>query len=265
VLSLGLEIFGLAAVAAFVASLALAWTVRRIMPASASGYFIVPCAVAIGFVAGYAVLPREWAGFIPEENQRWQWLPYGGLMAALFAVGCPPGPRSQAWRFAVIAAAPIAAFYLTPKWPVFGLAQQKLRWIMAVYLLLVGVPLQYLPARLLDQGLLALMTAAAALTAVATGAMVSSKLAQLAAIAAGGLAGNWVAGLLSAKRGGLPGQSVVPVYAVLVGGIAWIACVEPDPAQACLLVIPLGPVVLWIVPLLSITRGPDRSGHERPT
>jgi len=253
-LDLALEIFGLAAAGALVASLAVAWMARRITPARASGYYIAPCAVAIGFFAGYVVLPREWAALIPDPNQRWQWLPYGGLMAALFAVGCPPAPKSQAWRFAVIAAAPIAAYYLTPNWPVFGLPQQQLRWALVMYLLLVGVPLQYLPARLLDQELLAAMAAAAALTAVATGAMVSSKLAQLAAIAAGGLAGSWIAGLLGGKRGQLPGQSVVSVYAVLVGGIAWLACVEPDPPKLALLAIPLAPLALWIVCLADMWR-----------
>jgi len=246
-----MEIFGLAAITALVASLAIAWSARRLTPAKGSGYFIVPCAVAIGFFAGYAALPRDWAGFIPAANQRWQWLPYGGLMAALFAVGCPPAPKSQAWKFAVIAAAPIAAAYLTPNWPVLGLAREKLRWILLIYLMLVGVPLQYLPARVVNRVLLGVLAAAAALAAVATGAMVSSKLAQLAAIAAGALAGSWIAGRFSTKRGGLPGQSVIPVYAVVVGGLAWSACVEPDPPQLGLLAIPLIPLVLWFIPLVS--------------
>jgi hypothetical protein len=86
---------------------------------------------------------------------------------------------------------------------------------------------------------------------VATGAAVAVRFGQLAAIAAGGLAGTWIAGLLSAKRGDLPVLSVIPVFAVVVGGVAWIACVEPEPAMAGLLVIPLLPLGIWLMPLVS--------------
>jgi hypothetical protein len=246
-----LEIFGLSAVAALVSSLFFAWTARVVTPQRWSGYFIAACAVAVGFVAGYAMLPRDWAGWKPDAVQPWTWLPYGGLLAAIFASAFPPVPRSQAWKLVLIAVAPMAAVYLTPNWPVFGLGREKVRLLLVGYLLLVGVPLQYLPARLVDRGLLAVMTAAAVLTAVASGVMVSMKLGQLAAIGAGGLAGAWIAGLLRAKRGDLPAHSVIPVFAVLVGGVAWIACVEPDPAKASLLVIPLFPLVLWLVAPMS--------------
>src|SRR5262245_22924292 len=183
--------------------------------------------------------------------QPWTWLPYLCVLAAVFAASFPPGPRLQAWRFVLIVVSPIAAVYLTPSWPVFGLGRERVRWLLVGYLLLVGMPLQYLPAELIERGLLAVMTAAAALTAVASGKEAAVRIGQLAAIAAGGLAGTWIAGLLSTKRGGLPSVSVVPVYTVLVGGVAWIACVEPDPAKAGLLVIPLFPLVLWLVAPMS--------------
>jgi hypothetical protein len=243
-LNLALEIFGLAAGVALVVSLATAWTARRVTPARWSGHFIAPCAVAIAFVAGYALLPRDWAGWEPEANQPWTWLPYVGLLAAVFAAAFPPGARSQAWRLVLIVVALIAAVYLTPNWPVFGLARQHVRWVLVAYLLLVGMPLQYLPTRVADAGLLAAMSAAAAMSAVASGAMVSTRLAQLAAIATGALAGSWIVGLLSAKRRGLPAAGVIPVYMVLVGGIAWIACVEPEPAKMGLLVIPFVPALV---------------------
>src|SRR5207244_4034708 len=97
--------------------------------------------------------------------------------------------------------------------------------------LAIGVPLQFLPAWLLNQSIAALMAVVAALLAIATGAMVSSRLAQLAAIAAGALAGTWLAGFLGAEASDESARSLIPVFSVLVGGTAWIACVEPDPPQ----------------------------------
>ena len=120
-LSLALDIFGLAAGAALITALVLAWAARRIMPPRRSGHFIGPCAAAIGFFAGYAIFPRDWAGFRPDHQQPWTWLPYLGLMAAIFAAAFPPSRRSQAWKFVLIVVGPIAAMYLTPNWPVFGL------------------------------------------------------------------------------------------------------------------------------------------------
>src|SRR5205814_1500191 len=208
-LSLALDIFGLAAGAALMTALVLAWAARRIMPPRRSGHFIGPCAAAIGFFAGYAMLPRDWAGFRPDYQQPWTWLPYLGLVAASFAAAFPPSRRSQAWKFVLIVVAPIAAACLTPNWPVFGLTRERLQWVLVVYLLLVGVPLQYLPARVANKGLLAVMTAAAVLTAIASGAMVAIRFGQLAAIAAGALAGTWIAGLASKKRGGLPAHGAI--------------------------------------------------------
>ncbi len=238
-LNLALDIFGLAAGGALVVSLAAAWTGRKVTPPRWNGDFLGPCAVAIGFIAGYALLPRDWAGWKLDASQPWTVLPYLGAMAAVLVAAFPPGAKSQTWRrFVLFFVAPIAAMYLTPNWPVFGLGREKVRWVLIVYLLLVALPLQYLPERVLDWGLLAAMSLTAGVTAVLSGALVSTRFAQLAAIAAGALAGSSIAGLLSAKRGGLPAASAIPVYVVLVGGIAWIACVEPEPAKVGLLVIP---------------------------
>jgi len=250
-LSLALEIFGLATVVALGCSFILTWLGRKLTPAAHSGYFIPPGAVALGFFAGYAMLPRDWAPFIPGQNQPWQWLPYAGLVAAILASSFAPEAKSQAWKFAIIPAAAITAIYLTPSWPVFGLGPEKLRWVLLVYLLLIGVPLQHLPARLLNRSFAALLAVVAAITAIATGAMVSSRLAQLAAIAAGALAGTCVAGSFGAKSSDAPLRSLIPVFSILVGGIAWIACVEPDPPQTITLGLPLIPLAVCLVPSIS--------------
>jgi hypothetical protein len=249
---LALEIFGLAALIALLVALVLTWLARRLTPAGYDGYFVLTSAVAIAYFAGYAMLPRSWAAFIPQANQSWQWLPYLGLAAAAFAASLPPSHRSPAWKLAIVAVAPMAGAALAPTWPVFGFGRGALQWFVVIYLLVVGVPLQHLPARMLNQWLLGLLCFVATAVAVAIGAFVSTRLAQLGALAAAALAGSWIAGFVGPRQGESPLRSLIPVFTVLVGGITFVASVEPDPPQAGLLAIPLLPLVLWLPPALGL-------------
>jgi hypothetical protein len=91
--------------------------------------------------------------------------------------------------------------------------------------------------------------------ALATGAMVSVRLAQLAAIAAATFAGCSVVVVRRAGRSsGESAAGVVPVFAALAGGAAWTASVDPDPPQLMLLAFPLLPLVLWLAALPLIKR-----------
>jgi hypothetical protein len=124
-------------------------------------------------------------------------------------------------------------------------------WCVAgIYLLTICMPLLLLPATLKRWTLAILMTLAAVLLALATGAMVSVRLAQLAAIAAATFAGCSV---VVVRRAGQSSDEsaadVVPLYATLAGGAAWTACVDPDPPQLLLLAFPLLPLVLWLAAL----------------
>jgi len=249
---LALEIFGLAALVALLVALVLTWLARRLTPADYDGYFVLTSAVAIAYFTGYAMLPRSWAAFIPQATQRWQCLPYLGLVAALFAVSFPPSQRSTAWNLTIVAVAGMAGATLAPNWPVFGFGRKALELFLTFYLIVVGVPLQHLPARMLTQWLLGLLCFVAAAVAVAIGAFVSTRLAQFGALAAAALAGSWIAGFVAPRAGGSPLRSLIPVFTVLVGGIAFVACVEPDPPQPGLLAIPLLPLVLWLPPALGL-------------
>src|SRR2546421_7006728 len=103
-ISLAWEIFGLAAGASLLASFALAFLGTRLTPLYHGAYWINPCAVAFSFFAGYAVLPRDWASLIPQQGQPWQWLPYGGVAAAVLSGVVAIQTKSHAWRFAVLIA-----------------------------------------------------------------------------------------------------------------------------------------------------------------
>jgi hypothetical protein len=265
-----LDIFGLASLVALLASLAITAACRRgarfaaqlresppLRGAKAdsiglawTGHFILPISVAIAYFLGYATLPRSWAALIPQENQSWQWLPYLGLTAAIFAASFPHSPRWSAWKFTVVAVAPIAGAALAPTWPIFGLGQQSLRVVVALYLLAVGLPLQHLPSRLVGNAFAALLCTTAIAIALASGMMVSTRLAQLAAIAAAALAGSWIGFQFGRRPIESSFRSLIPVFAVLIGGVAWSACVEPDPPLAWVLILPLLPLLIWLTVIL---------------
>jgi hypothetical protein len=225
----------------------LTWIGRRLAPADHRGGFVLPVAVALGYFAGYATLPRSWAALWPQANQAWQWLPSLGILAAAISTFTHVFPKSAAWRLAVVAVAPLVAAALAPTWPVYGLSRQPLIWLIIIYLLAVGIPLQYLSKRLFNLSFLGLLAAAGALLALVTGAVQSVVLAQLAAIAAGALAGSAIASAVGPRPTDSSIRSLVPVFVALVGGAAVVVAVEPDPPQPGLLAIPLLPLATWLM------------------
>jgi hypothetical protein len=159
------------------------------------------------------------------------------------------------WRLGLLAVVPIIGVTLAPTWPVYGLSRKPLIGLIVVYLLVVGLPLQALPARLLNIWLLGTLTLAAALLALVTGIIQSVTLARLPAIAAGSLAGSTIACLLSPRPTDDALRSIVPVFVALVGGAAVVVAVEPDPPQSGLLAIPLVPLATWLMIAMPISRG----------
>src|SRR3989442_906910 len=156
-ISLALEIFGLAAAISLLASFTLAWLGSRLTPLGRGDPLVLPCAVSLGFFAGYAELPRDWASLIPQPDQPWQWLPYCGVVAAILAALVASQTKSQAWNLAVLVAAPITASFLTPGWPVLGMGQRALWCVLVIYLLAISAPLLFLPARLPNKASAALL------------------------------------------------------------------------------------------------------------
>jgi hypothetical protein len=74
--------------------------------------------------------------------------------------------------------------------------------------------------------------------------VLSTRIAQLAALAAAAFLGCWLAALAAPKleEGSL--TSIIPIFTVLVAGTAFTACVDPDPPQWALLLLPAVPVAL---------------------
>jgi hypothetical protein len=112
-----------------------------------------------------------------------------------------------------------------------------------------------LPQRLSSTSVLLSMTLAAGCVAVVIAANHSLTHGQAAAIAAAALAGCFAASCLSRDKA--IGRGLCLPYAVIVGGWAFVGCVEPQPPLWGLLIAPAAPLVLWCfaLPPLSRLRG----------
>jgi hypothetical protein len=248
VIGLAFDIFGSPALVAAIASLAIATLGQRFGSQRAEP-FIPPVAIAIGYFLGYLALPRGWAALWPQAGRSWQWLPYLGLAAA--AVGfitAAAGNRRQLLRHLTVGGLALAAAWLlTPHVPIVGLARPAIIFLLTCYLLLVAAPLQALPSRLLGHALLGLLAISAGVLAVLVGAEISFRLAQLAAIAAAALAGCLAARFFGLSSTEPSVRSVIPMFGVLAGGLAFIACVEPEQPLLPLLLVPAAPLGLWLM------------------
>jgi len=260
-LGLALEIFGPAALVAGVTTLVVALLGPCLFSPTANERFTFPAALAIGYCAGYAALPwsraafsqlagaidarehsnlqRMWTMIAPE--QPWQWLPYLGVAVA--AVGTAAQGRHWALRWlALSTTAILSGSLLTPTWAIFGVPWPASIGILSAYLLCIAAMLELLPSPLSVHALVALLALVAAVTAVCVAAAISVRFAQLASLAAAALAGCWLAGFAAGKPMEGARRGLIPIFVVLVGGVAFTACVEPERPLLALLVLPALPL-----------------------
>ena len=238
-IGLALDIFCWQALVAGIVSLTIAWSASRFLPTIARERFSLPAAAAIGLFAGYVLLPRDSAPLLPSQSR--DFLPYLALIAAVasaFAAGRQPFIR---WTIFLITIA-LAASLLTPAWPIIGLTRPASIVLLIIYFLLLSLLLESVPPRLTGRTYVALFSLSAAALAVVVGAYLSIKFAQLAAIAAASLAGCFVAACIAPQQ---PTRSLISVFVVVVGGLAYVSSVEPDPPLAGFLVIPLIALSIW--------------------
>jgi len=240
-LGLALEIFGPAALVAGIASFLMAAIGHRRLP-SASQRWTIPAALAIGYYAGYLVLPRSWAALVPQPQQAWQWLPYLGPLAA----GCATlvGSRRRVHWLAMASLAIVSGALLTPTWPIFGLTWPVSIVILTAYLIGLELLLRFCLQRTSAFGLLGMLSPAAAIAALCIGIVLSTRIAQLAAIAATAFLGCWLAQFAVLKSNERSSSSIIPVFTILVAGTAFTACVDPDPPKWPLLLLPAVPIAL---------------------
>jgi hypothetical protein len=214
--------------------------------------FVLPCAVVAGFFAGYLVLSRDFAAIVPQQNRPWQWLPWFAAITAILSASLSPLSRPAAWILPLIVSACMAAAVFAPSWPIFGLTRRPLHLVVAMYLVLSGGPLLYLPDKVRERWLLPVFTISGVIAAVVVGAMVSTRLAQLVAISAGAFAAAAIAAKWLIKASDRSFRSLIAIFSILVGGTAWLAFVEPDPPQPMLLLVALIPLLLWCGALIRV-------------
>ena len=236
------DIFPPAAWLAAFASLAVMLLGGRLLAPPVYQRVALPAAIAIGFLSGYAALPRSWAAFAPQPGQAWQWLPSLGVVAAAASalILRPEYGRAIRWPI-VLGIAALAGFLPTPTWPIGGLSWPISTVIAIVYLLSLSLALGAFAGHLRSGWLMGLLTITATVLAFCIAAAISIRLANLAAIAAGAWGGSWISCLGKAQSA----AAVRPPWIIFAG--SWVelpfsACVEPERPLLLLLLVPALPL-----------------------
>lgn len=240
-LNTAVEILGLGGVVPLVAALIVALGVRRCFPSTLCERFPLALGMGVAFLIGYVLQPA-FAGLVPTRH--WHWLPYLGLGAAILGpLGATAGLLTpQRWLlYPLLALA--AAWLLVPTWPALQPVRGLYVCLLASYFVLLMTLLERLPERLQGSLFPGLLSLAAAATTVLIAASTSLKIGQVAGIALFALLGCWIASLWGPAKAGIRG--LIPSYAILVGGLAFVGSLEPDPPHFLLCLAPAAPLTLW--------------------
>jgi len=250
------EILGLGVLAPAAIALVTYWLSVSLLPAAISSRISVALGFLAGFVLGYVLLP-EWAAVRPSRH--WHWLPWIAIVAGFMGALAVRAPRLVAWCL-IVAASGVAAWFLVPTW--VSLSPPRPVWLIALgtgLSLLIGLTAP-LPPRIggrLTLGLLSLTAAGVALTIAAC---ISLTYARIAGLAACALVGVWAAAWLRRSDDDGAVRAALPAIQIAIAGIAFVACIEPDPPQYGLLLLPAAPLGVWVGELRSLR---SLSGRRR--
>jgi hypothetical protein len=239
----------------FAVALALVYLARRLFPPQVFERVAMAAALAMAFFVTWVLLPDGWTPLKPARP--WHWLPYLGLLAAAlcglamhttpFADSGRATRRSLAvvWRLATnVVTAVCAAWLLAPNWPDLEPPRYVYVLLLAGYLFALMTLLDALPDRLFSRLFPFLLFAAASVTSLVIAEPVSVTYGQIAGAAAAALCGCGVAAYFGIRGPALRG--LTPVYAVLVGGIAFTGSIEPEVPVYSIMLAPLAPLALWL-------------------
>jgi hypothetical protein len=248
------EILGLCIAVPAIVATAMVWLGRRLLPAESVINYIEPHALAAAFLLSYILLP-DWAELAPQRH--WHYLPYLGVLAAIASTNASSriAFKPLAWLL-YLALALCASVVLVPTWTNLEPSRPISITLLTAYLTLLMVLLDALPDRLLGPRASALLAAAALALAILLLVEFSIKFGQLGLITAAGLAGVWTATAWHWRLASASGSArgLVPVFAVLLGGLAYVGCIDPQPPQAALLAIPAAPLALWLCAVGPLSR-----------
>ncbi|MEX2176140.1 MAG: hypothetical protein WD872_17390 [Pirellulaceae bacterium] len=244
-MELAIEILGRGGVVPAACAAQLVWLASRFRAAEPAGRYAAAVAIAAAFGLGYVLLP-DWAALVPQRH--WQWLPYLALLAAVLGpVARAAGVQAfERWLLALLLAV-AAAWVLVPAWSDLVPARGWSIALLAAYLLALSMALDALPERLAGPRLLGLFALAAGALAIVLLVSITAKLGQVAGVAAAAIAGAWTVAGSFERNEALLSRAAVPLYAVLVGGLAYVGAIEvPGATHWELLVLPAAPLALWV-------------------
>jgi hypothetical protein len=137
------------------------------------------------------------------------------------------------------------AFVIVPAWDALRPARPASMAIVAVYLGILMVRVDRRPHSTSTSWLLVLALTGFVLAGVLADGSV--RYAQLAGIAAAAFAGCWLGVALGRRGIGVNPRSIAPIYSVLIGGMAYIGCIESEEPLWWLLLVPAIPLLAGLV------------------
>ncbi|MEX0713540.1 MAG: hypothetical protein WD278_14380, partial [Pirellulales bacterium] len=220
-MNVAIEIVGKGILLPAATSAATLFLLRRLLAPETSQRYAAAVAFAAAFCAGYTLLP-DWAALAPKRH--WHWTIYLAPAAALIGpVGLAGGIRLAERSLLWLLAAFVSAWLLVPNWADLHPPRPVCIGLLTAYLFLLAAALEPLARRVGPATLLAPLTYTSACVALLIAVPISVTYAQAAVIAAGATAGCWIAACLWTA----PARGLGLVYSVVVGGWAFIGCIEP--------------------------------------
>jgi hypothetical protein len=238
-------------VLALAAAAAVGWLAfvlsRRYLAKETAERYAPALALGAGYLAGYLLLPDR-GDLLPRSH--WHWTPWLAVGATLLGpVAAARGLRSFDCGSVLAAASIVAACLLAPTYADLQPPRATVIPLLAGALSLLAAALEALSPRFSARAWLAYMTMSAAATTALIGLAVSATFALAAAVATAALAGSWLATLGRGDSGQVRGLGLP--FAIVFGGWAFVAGIEPREPQWPLLLLPAAPLAL-----VCFARGP---------
>jgi hypothetical protein len=242
-------------------SVAVLFISRLILPTR----YAAAIAFATAFITGYGLL--EWAKIVPERHYQWlPWIPVLTLVPLAMSLAEKIGKSERAISYTLPAA--LTAFFIVPTWerlndasPAFnGKLSVPIEWELTTrWMYLIGVTvtvwllccvMDLLASRMRPGWFVALFAICVGGMAGTIMPLLSIKFGQILLCACGAATG---VGLLSLKsKDSKIGRAVAPHLAIVMSCGAFLAFVDPNPAQYAYLAplaIPLVCVPFVVGPL----------------
>jgi hypothetical protein len=200
----------------------------------------------IAYMAGYAAWRHDdRSAFVPSLTGPTEtWLLYLAPFAAIVTIGIEMARVRDSRRYAMLLGASLlAAWLLVPSWPSLWPPRIVCIPLLAVYFVALALLLDALADRFSGPVFIAAVALAAGGLALLVSALSSMRYGQFLAVAAAALAGCAVISAFSRPSGSYRGVGFV--YAMVVGGWAFVAGAYPMPPHYGYLLVAAAPLLLW--------------------